>query len=244
MQSIREKPGLILIPEDTDSKFYIQHLYPYHLAYGNAKDKIILEVGFGDGYGSFYLAEVARMVIGIDCEEENVKNAQNKYKRNNLDFEMMQAINLGFKDETFDIVFSSQVIEHIKEDKLMNYLLEIYRVLKTSGILYLVTLNKEVAMKPGQFYKKNPYHEKEFNEVELRELLLKVFPKVDMYGLHPAAKHIFFKRLKKIGIFKNLPEAINPVERFYKNIKLSDFVASKQNLKKALDFIAICSKGF
>jgi len=242
MQSIRRKPGLILIPEDADSKFYIQHLYPYHLAYGNAKDKIILEVGFGDGYGSFYLAGAAKMVIGIDCEEENVKNARNKYKRNNLDFKMMEASNLGFKDETFDIVFSSQVIEHIKEDKLMNYLSEIFRVLKAGGILYLATLNKEVAMKRGQVYKKNPYHEKEFNEIELRELLLKIFPKVDMYGLHPAAKHNFFQRLKKAGIFKNLPEAINPVQSFYKNIKLSDFVASKRGLKQALDFIAICGK--
>jgi len=234
------KPGLCIIPEEAHPKFYTQHRYPYYLVKKNAKDKVILDIGSGDGHGSFYLSEVAKEVIGIDCEGENVEHAQNKYKRDNLKFKFMSGTNLTFQKETFDIACSFQVIEHIKEDMLLKYLSEIFRVLKPAGTFYVSTLNKDISMKPGQPYNKNPYHEKEFNAIELKKLLLKVFPKVEMYGVYPAAKHRFFQRLKKIGIFKPFPKCINPVERFYKNITFQDFQISKNNLKESLDLICIC----
>lgn len=236
------KPGLFIIPEQANRKFYHQHLYPYYLVKKEVKDKVMLDIGFGDGHGSNYLAEVAREVTGIDCEEENVEPARNKYKKDNLKFKFMSGTELSFQDETFDIVCSFQVIEHIKEALLLNYLSEISRVLKPGGVYYVSTLNKEVSMKPGQPYNKNPYHEKEFNAVEFQELLSKVFPRIELYGLHPARKHRFFQKLKKIGLLKPLPKCVNPLEHFYNNISLQDFEISKNNLRKSLDLICICRK--
>ena len=203
---------------------------------------MILDIGFGDGYGSNYLAETAKEVIGIDCEEGNLKHAQNKYKRENLRFKFMSGTNLDFSDGIFDIVCSFQVIEHIREDMLLQYLSEILRVLKPRGVFYVSTLNRNTSMKSYHSYNKNPYHEKEFVATELKELLSKVFPKVEIHGLHPTIKHMFFQRLKKIGLFKIFPKCINPVECFYKNIALQDFQISKNNLRKSLDLIGICHK--
>jgi len=237
-----DETGLFITPEHTSPKFYIKHLYPYYLVKRNAGNRVILDIGSGDGYGSSYLAEEADRVIGIDCEEKSVEYARNKYTGDNLNFELMDATSLTFRDETFDIVCSFQMIEHVKEDMLLKYLSEISRVLKPSGVFYVSTLNRDLAMKPGQPYDKNPYHEEEFNAAELRELLLKVFPEVEMSGLHPSAKHRFFQRVKKTGLFKLFPEHLNPVERFYESITLQDFRISKKNLEKALDLICICHK--
>ncbi|MBM3251490.1 MAG: class I SAM-dependent methyltransferase, partial [Candidatus Omnitrophica bacterium] len=200
-----EKPGLFIIPENVPAKFYIQHLYPYYIVKKVALSETILDVGFGDGYGAFYLAENAKRVIGVDCEEDNVKIAQNKYKAGNLTFKYSDAANLDLPSDSFDIVCSFQVIEHIREDLLLKFLKEVFRVLKPAGTFFVSTLNREISMKPGQPYKKNPYHEKEFNSAELMNLLRNVFTEVEVYGLNLTMKHRFFQRLKKIGIFNVFP---------------------------------------
>lgn len=53
-----------LIHEETNLKFYIEHLKPYEFLKKMAKGKSVLEIGCGDGYGAAYLAEIAALVIG------------------------------------------------------------------------------------------------------------------------------------------------------------------------------------
>jgi SAM-dependent methyltransferase len=231
-----------IIPEETPAKFYAEHLKPYEFLRNVSLGKKILEVGCGDGYGSAYLAEVAEEVIGIDYEEKVILEAQNKYKKINLNFVAMDATKLRFKESSFDIVCSFQVIEHIPENKLLSYLSEIKRVLKDDGEFYLSTLNLEHTMKLPLTYKKNPAHCKEFTLPELKGLLLNVFPNIEIYGLFLTLKHRFYQRVKKIGVFNFLPERINPVNSFYAKITTQDFKISSRNLKRAIDFICICKK--
>ncbi len=234
--------GLFVNPEEVPPKFYIQNFYPYIFLKKYSFGKYILDIGFGYGHGSFYLAQVADKVIAVDSDKENLENAQNKFNQHNLAYMLMDATNLNFPDATFDIVSSFQVIEHVKETLLLKYLSEISRVLKPEGFFCISTLNREVNMKPGHVYEKNFYHEKEFNLSELNGLLSKVFPSVEIYGLQLTPKHILFQRLKKIGLFKIFPKFVNPVLNFYKNVDFRDFKISKYNLNKSLDFICLCHK--
>lgn len=234
--------GLFTNPQTVAPKLYMQNFYPYYLLTESCRGKRILDIGFGYGHGSFYLAEIAAKVVAIDSDEENLNNAKNKFVSPNLDYLLMDATNLNFPDSNFDLACSFQVIEHIREDLLLKYLSEIHRVLKQGGIFCISTLNKAVTMKPGQFYNKNPYHKKEFNAKELKFLLAKVFPQVEIFGLQLTLKHNFFQRLKKSGIFRPFPKMINPVERFYGKVGLRDFKISKNNLNKSLDFICFCYK--
>lgn len=239
----KNKPsGFMFDPRKANRKFYYQNLFPYYLVRKISANKKVLDIGFGYGHGDFYLAETAKEVIAIDCEKENIENANVKFKKNNLSYNLMDATNLTFLNECFDVVCSFQVIEHIKEDLLLKFLFEIKRVLKPQCVFYVSTLNKEVTMKASQPYDKNVYHNKEFNAEELSELLLRVFNKVEMYGLQLTAKHKFFLRLKKIGLFKYFPKQANPVGHFYNNISLKDFKISKNNLRQSLDFICVCQK--
>lgn len=233
-----------IIPEETAPKFLAQHLKPYEFLRQEAKGKTVLEIGCGDGYGSFYLAELAKEVIGIDYEDAVIYQAQNKYKRANLKFMRMDAANLQLADNSFDIVCSFQVIEHIPEDRLSRYLSEARRVLKDDGKFYLSTLNMEHVVKSPLTYKKHPAHCKEFNLEVLKGILSSVFSKVEIYGLQLTFKHRFYQRLKKIGIFNFTPKAINPVSRFYQKVTTKDFKISSRSITKAIDFICICSRRY
>lgn len=235
------KPETRIIPSEVPPKFYAQHLKPYTLIADEAYGKKILEVGCGDGFGAAFLAKTAGEVIGIDYDRETILRAREKYVLPNLRFMPMGADKLEFEDNCFDLVCSFQVIEHIPEDKITRYLAEIKRVLKNDGTFYLSTLNLGHVMKSRSTYKKQPAHCREFRLDELRELLSKVFSKVEISGLQLTLKHRFYQRLKKAGIFKFLG-IINPVDGFYKKCGVGDFKITPDNLTKAIDFICVCEK--
>lgn len=240
MGELVKKPETRIIPEETPPKFYAEHLKPYEfMSKKDACGKQILEIGCGDGYGSAYLAQIADKVIGIDYEEKIILQAQKKYKMPNLNFIYIDAAKLQFNDKSFDIACSFQVIEHIPENEIPQYLSEIKRVLKDDGVFYLSTLNLAHSMKSPETYRKNLAHCKEFRLAELSELLYKVFINVEIYGLHLTFKHCFYERLKKSGIFNFLPKAFNPVNRFYKKVTTSDFCITSDNLTKAIHFICV-----
>lgn len=233
-----------IIPEGTAPKFYAQHLKPYEFIGPKVSGKRVLEAGCGDGYGSAYLAQsAASSVVGIDYEEAVIKDAKRKYQARNLEFVTMDALKLEFPGNSFDAACSFQVIEHIREGKLFEFLREIKRVLKEGGEFYLSTLNLEHNLKRGHTYKRHPAHVREFRLSALKELLSLVWRKSEIYGLHLTPKHRFYQRLKKSGIFNPFPFKINPVANFYKNITTSDFTIISDNLSRASDFICVCRDG-
>lgn len=232
--------GSGILPEETPPKFFARHLSAYHFALPYVKDKNVLEVGFGDGYGANFLAGCARSVTAVDVLERNVTLASNKYKRQNLVFKKLSGIYLDFQDGMFDVAVSFQVIEHIKESEIVNYLNSIKRVLKKGGIFFISTLNLDKNKKPNRPYVQNPFHVKEFTLQELDSIIRGVFDDYRMVGLFYTKRLRFFERLKKIGVFRYLPCPLNIVDKFYKNITVNDFVWLEKNLPNCIDFMVIC----
>ena len=222
-----------LIPEENDPGFVAQHLSAYAFIRPQLAGKRGLEVGFGDGYGSAYLAEWAAEVVGVDIITGNAPRAQAKYPKSNLIFRHFDGTCLPFPDETFDAAVSCQVIEHVPEPQLPAWLFEIRRVLKPGGQLFVSTLNLDHAMKPGKPYQKLIYHEKEFTAPELEGLLKQVFPVVTLYGLHPSLKQRFFRRLKRWGFL---------VRSYFSRMTVRDFVVRQSDLCRSMDLFALCIK--
>jgi len=231
-----------IVPEEHDPKFVAQHSSAYAFTRPFAAGKRVLEAGFGEGYGSYGLAEIAGEVIGIELAPGNIPRARQKYQRPNLRFLQMDATRLEFPDASFDVVCSFQVIEHIPEPLLPAYLGEIFRVLSPSGLCVISTLNLAHNRKPGRPYEKLVYHEKEFTAPELHHLLAQTFPSVELYGLHLSRSHRLFQRLKKWGLNRIGPPAVNPVARFYARTSPADFCVSRDCSDEALDLIALCRK--
>ncbi len=229
-----------ITPETHEPLFFAQHLSAYAFARRLADGKRVLEIGFGSGYGLNYLAEVAAEAVGVDIAPGNIPRAQARYQRPNLRFLQMPAVHLEFPDGRFDLVVSFQVIEHIPERQIPAYLAEIRRILSPNGMACLSTLNLEHNMKPGKPYEKLCYHEKEFTGPELQALLNQAFPSVQLFGLYLSPMQRFYRRLKRWGLGRIGPTALNPITRFYAHATPESFRVRPGTSPAALDLIALC----
>ncbi|WP_367651204.1 class I SAM-dependent methyltransferase, partial [Staphylococcus xylosus] len=71
----------------------------------------ILDIGTGAGFLAILCAHQGGTVTGIDLSPEMIEHAKvnAQHFKQNLDFKIMDAENLDFEDETFDIVISRNV---------------------------------------------------------------------------------------------------------------------------------------
>jgi len=100
------------------------------------KSNKLLDIGCGDGTISIHFLKLGFEVYGIDAAIKALEKAGQKEIKTKLgDFEEK----LPYKNDSFDVVFAGEVIEHIFDVK--NFLSEIHRILKKNGILILTTPN-------------------------------------------------------------------------------------------------------
>src|SRR5689334_2291569 len=79
----------------------IEHLHRYAIAMEYCKDKKVLDIACGEGYGANIMAQTAMQVTGIDIDAEIIRNAAKKYIRSNLDFIKGDITSIPIKDHTF-----------------------------------------------------------------------------------------------------------------------------------------------
>lgn len=134
----------------------------------------VLEVGCGEGRGVGVLMNKAVTFTAVDKIEPVIKDLQKKHP--NGKFISMNIPPLGgLQTDTYDRVFSFQVIEHIEDDFL--FLKEIHRVLKPGGMALLTTPNRKMSLS------RNPWHIREYLPGELKSLAQKLFSEVEMKGI-------------------------------------------------------------
>lgn len=152
----------------------LEHLHRYAVALNLVKDKIVLDIACGSGYGTNILSTYSKKVCGVDIDESSINNAKKVYNKINIEFKAGSAVAIPYKDNFFDIVVSFETIEHIKEHDEM--LKEIKRVLKKDGILIISTPDKAFYSDARNF--NNQFHIKELYEHEFKELLEKYFSNI------------------------------------------------------------------
>ena len=93
---------------------YYAHLSIYKFAFQFGKNKDYLEIGCGTGYGAHYLADLgAKSYTAIDKDPLVVEDLNKKYKNINFESIDLDLYPLPFDKESFDLIFSSNVFEHI-----------------------------------------------------------------------------------------------------------------------------------
>jgi ubiquinone/menaquinone biosynthesis C-methylase UbiE len=241
-----------------NSPCYLRHRAAYVFAEQFIKGKTVLEDGCGSGYGAYYLiTKGAKKVIGIDISQQAVDYAGEKYSNDNIEFNVMSVTELGFEDETFDVVTSFQVIEHLKEPQ--KYLSEIKRVSKNNAVILISTPNKKT-YSPNSIEPENPFHVKEYYLEEFTDLIKSYFDDFEIFGVNHSQRIEQLKKslnyrlrarirniLRKIRldfllnlIPKNIKFYLS--KRLNKNVNISDFSVNKNTLENCLDFIAVCKK--
>lgn len=101
----------------------------------------ILDCGFGAGY---LLGELSRQgfdCYGIDLSPERVNKAQLDYP--NITFKVGSTTSTNFSDSFFDIVITTQTIEHFLDEDLYASFNEFRRIMTKGGLLFITTRFEE-----------------------------------------------------------------------------------------------------
>lgn len=122
------------------------------IIFKNVPEKIFkngLEIGAGDGFQSRILVKYCESLTCTEYNKERLDfKLQDEFKC--LKCEICDAENLPFKDNSFDFIFSSNVLEHIPNKK--KCLSELNRVLKKDGMMIHVMPNRMYKAMSFLFY--------------------------------------------------------------------------------------------
>jgi SAM-dependent methyltransferase len=175
--------GERLVPEQYCSSsegyvIYLMHMAAYRFAEAFTSGKRVLDYGCGTGYGAALIANTALRVEAVDIDESVIARAWRKFRCENLAFACVPpGHTLPYADDTFDVVLSFQVLEHLPD--VDGYLSEIRRALTPGGTLLLVTPDRKARLLPGQ-KPWNRWHIREFSAETLRDVLSRFFTDVEI----------------------------------------------------------------
>jgi ubiquinone/menaquinone biosynthesis C-methylase UbiE len=121
----------------------------------SGKSKIALDYCCGEGEGAIKLAKAGAITFGIDISGDSLKLAEidSKDLTNKPTFKIMDAENLDFEDDYFDIIYAAGCFHHLDLDKTYS---ELHRVLKPNG---RIMCNEALAHNPiFHYYRKKTPH--------------------------------------------------------------------------------------
>jgi 2-polyprenyl-3-methyl-5-hydroxy-6-metoxy-1,4-benzoquinol methylase len=181
------------LTEITDNGERVTHLYPntsyyahlslYHFARSFAHHRTVLDAGCGAGYGTHYLAESgAAFVWGIDVSQKTIEFNQYHFQRQNLSYKTMDLQSIqGFAPQTFDLIFTSNTLEHIYD--LRPFFHSVHQLLKPDGILIVAVppIANEAARQANLA---NPYHLNIWSPHQWHYVLNHYFATVECYRHH------------------------------------------------------------
>jgi SAM-dependent methyltransferase len=229
-----------IVPDDTEPGIVALHLKRYEFAAPRCDGKDVLDAACGVGYGSAYLAERARRVVGVDLNEDAVAYANERYARPNVEFRVGDLLALDFEDGSFDVVCAFEAIEHLEQPE--RFVAEARRVLRAGGELGLSTPHVEATNRSPA----NPFHAVELSTDDLAALLRSAFGEVELYGQHRAqtARHRALQRAdvlglrRRLGFLRPLGRAVTGT-RAMADLTSAD-VAITRELDGATELIAVC----
>lgn len=152
---------------DIHGQVEIEHYHRYLFARTLCRDRDVLDVASGEGYGTAHLAQVARRVTGVEYSGATTRNAAANFPRDNLRFVQGDARMLPLADASVDVATSFETIEHF--DRQDEFVAEIRRVLRADGCFIVSTPDRDIYSPPGT--EPNPYHVREFDRAEFLDLL-------------------------------------------------------------------------
>ena len=231
------------VPEE--NYWYRRHVAVYEWIADRCAGLRVADLASGEGYGSDLLAERAAEVIGVDANPEAFEHASARYRRPNLSFrrELVEEFCARVRDSAtrftkLDAVVFLQTIEHIHEPERL-----LARIAEIAPAAYISTPNRLTLAPPGAEKSDNPWHLREYDAAEYRELLEGHFEHVEILGLRHARKlrtHELAIRLGWDRIHPALRLTKPFYDRFIPAIRASDFQLRAGDLDRALDFLAVC----
>jgi protein-L-isoaspartate O-methyltransferase len=179
--------GERFLPWLDQSLIAYEHLHRYAYAATFVKDKRVLDLASGEGYGSKMMSDAgASSVTGIDIDDKAIEHAQSRYASATVQFLKGSISAIPLHDaQPFDVIVCFEAIEHIEDhDQLLK---EVKRLLKPDGVFIVSTPNKLTYHDEAR--DENPFHMKELYFDEFQKLLAGYFRNVTFLGqrVHPSS---------------------------------------------------------
>jgi SAM-dependent methyltransferase len=95
-----------------------------------ARGRDVLEYGCGDSRSFLTLAPIVRSLEAIDISDAIITQLQSENVHDNVSHHVMDAMNMTFPDNSFDVVFGSGIIHHLETEVAVR---EVARVLRPGG---------------------------------------------------------------------------------------------------------------
>lgn len=174
-----EFTGERVVPGEVNPDLWNEHRSRYLFASRLSRGKRVLDIGCGTGYGTSELAKTATSVVGVDFAADAVEFASIHYTTPNLSWVRASAADVPLRDGSFDLVVAFEIIEHLPNpDRLVA---EAARLLAKGGQFIVSTPNRSFYAETRRESGPNPFHEREYEFDEFREILLASFSNVSVF---------------------------------------------------------------
>jgi SAM-dependent methyltransferase len=234
-------PPLALTGERTlpdipaENYWFQRHLVVYEWIAERLAGLDVVDVAAGEGYGAGVMSRTARSVQAIEPNPEACEHARLKYPA----VEFRRDLAETFTADVDAIVFL-QTIEHVHDpDAVLEHFKE---QLRPGGVVYVSTPNVLTLAPKGARRSGNPWHIVEYRPEEFRELCERHFGRVELHGLHHARMlrvHDVALRLGWDRVHRTLRFSKPFYDRFTPAISVRDFELRRDELQRALDFVAV-----
>lgn len=177
--------GWFHLGEDAVHDTYLIELI--HELYNGLEMPVILDFGCDEGRQAVFLKQNGYLVFGTDINGERLRTAQALFEANGFDSDDIKFIEteidgcrikggyrIPFDDETFDIILSISVFEHIEKPEVV--LKELQRIIKPGGTIFLFFPSK---WNPFEAHLKLPVAHY-FPPSRYREILISTF---NLFGI-------------------------------------------------------------
>lgn len=104
-------------------------------------ENTILDLGCSDGFGTYYIAEYAKLVLGVDFDKEAIEYAKRTNTYHNIEFQLDNFLNKQYGE--FDGIVSFDVLEHIYPENENDYMETVKMNLKANGTFVIGTPSLE-----------------------------------------------------------------------------------------------------
>jgi GT2 family glycosyltransferase/ubiquinone/menaquinone biosynthesis C-methylase UbiE len=226
-----EWTGERYLPWIREAEIGYEHLHRYAFASQFVRNKKVLDLACGEGYGSELLAQTAKYAVGIDIDQETIKHAQNKYIRSNLEFKVGSILEIPLQGTgLFDVVVCFEALEHVNDHEKL--LAEVKRVLTPDGLFFVSTPNKTAYSDEPHF--NNPYH--------LHELYFDEF-KVELEGHFRQVKVLGQRIYCNSNLWPVYPEENTSASEFVIERGPQEFTFVQAERRTPIYFLAVASNG-
>lgn len=178
----------------------------------------VLELGCSAGGMTHLFAKYFKKIVAVDIDIKAIEIAKSSNKDKNVLFQLSDALNLPFNDQSFDLVICNHVYEHVPSAQKM--MKEIHRVLKTEGMCYFSGPNKYTFIEPHYFLPFLSWFPK-----KLANYYVRLFNKSDIYYETPLS----YSKLKELAFRFNIAdytlEVVKYPKRFLTSYPLQNLIS-------------------